>query len=241
MKTIPELKTDINNYLETNAKISEEFCYKVTQLLYLLYQSKMKLMNNKDLKNLCFDYGYCYLLYDINNMFYREPTNKVVDFIKKYGNFNGNYYDNFNMATIDNSKYLFHKGQIEPRFNLLKNAIENYQTAMGITPERKLTTKEQIDCLLFAKEHAERHYLVNCSSSNGICLALRMAISRKIDKFIDYEKCYEYIPLFTFENAQKFCRKLHYKMPNENLYWWDRDNIKIRVAFINWMISELKN
>lgn len=236
MKTIPELKADINNDLETKTKISEVFCYKVTQLLYLLYQSKMKLINNKDLKNLCFDYGYCYLLYNINNMFYREPTNKVVDFIKKYGNFNGEYYDNFNKATIDDSKYLFHKGQIEPRFNLLKNAIENYQTAMGIVPERKLTTKEQIACLIDAKEYTERNYL----RSNGICLALRMPISQRIGKFIDYEKCDEYIPLFTFDNAQKFCRRLHYKMPIENWYWWDRCNIKVRLAFINWMISELK-
>lgn len=236
MKTIPELKAEIINDLKNKIKISEEFCYKVTLLLYQLYHSKMKLMNEEELQGLDFSYGYCYLLYDISILLYRDPTNSVVNFIKKYGEFNGRYYSSDDEVTTDDTKYLFPKGKIEPRFNFLKNAIENYQTSMGIGEQSKLTKKEQIACLISAKEYTERNYL----RSNGICLALRMPISQRVGKFIDYEKCNEYIPLFTFENAENFCRKSHYKMPNNYWYWWDRSNVKVRIAFINWMIRELK-
>ena len=71
-------------------------------------------------------------------------------------------------------------------------------------------------------------------SMPGLCFAIRVASIDLLPDNTPIIPLSELIPVFTFENAKLFGA-------NElGLYWWPSSEIKIRVYFLEWMISELK-
>lgn len=100
----------------------------------------------------------------------------------------------------------------------------------------KATKEQQVIALRYAIE------MIKYAKLPFICIEVSCGL---YDDFEYVPACdvHEYVPLLTFENAQLVCRKYKLKMPikgNDSGGWWNSGIKKPRLAFVNWMIKELK-
>ena len=69
----------------------------------------------------------------------------------------------------------------------------------------------------------------------GLCNHILLAFEYYAMVIPFIETIEEYIPIFTYENACKY---------SDNTitgdYWWEQNNYKDRLLFLDWMISELE-
>lgn len=78
------------------------------------------------------------------------------------------------------------------------------------------------------------------------CNAIKWTIVNKLKLEVgDSSNCVKFIPLATPENALYVCKKYKLKQPVSKYVrggWWltDSRGLKSRVAFVNWMIKQLK-
>jgi hypothetical protein len=105
-----------------------------------------------------------------------------------------------------------------------------------------MNKEQQIEILLMAKDRIKNGY------DRFVCPAILNSYYIKHDTISDSAR--SIIPLLTRENAIAMCKKQKIKQPNKDTYiWWtsynDNSNKhslhrKERIAFVNWMIKELK-
>lgn len=64
------------------------------------------------------------------------------------------------------------------------------------------------------------------------------------DGNIFFRQLPKFFPMLTHENAIIACREKHVVLPkpyiNSGMLYWERDNSKSRIAFVNWMIQQIK-
>lgn len=96
---------------------------------------------------------------------------------------------------------------------------------------KTLTTEEQIQVI---KEARKR--VLNKKNNFCLCYMLKQALIKIYGKITLLNEIQNYIPLFTKENAIKFAQA----KPDYSGFWWKRYNYKDRLAFLDWMISELE-
>ncbi len=112
---------------------------------------------------------------------------------------------------------------------------------------KTLTTEEQMKVIeitkfILVKEmvEAEGKTIVSLNDIpvySGLCDLVKKAINTTSD-FPWFEICNsldKLIPLFNRDNAIQ-----HANASRGGLYWWARVNYKDRLAFLDWMISELE-
>jgi len=102
---------------------------------------------------------------------------------------------------------------------------------------QELEIQQKIQALEECKELVKKGYCV-CDS---LCEKYRGIIN---DSHIFYRQLPKYFPILTHSNAIIACREKHVILPNkytyDGMFYWERDNIKSRLAFVNWMIQQLK-
>lgn len=111
---------------------------------------------------------------------------------------------------------------------------------------RILTIEEQIKVIEITKlilinemVEAEEKTIVSLNdipAYSGLCKLVKKAINTTSDFPLD-ETCNsldKFIPLFDRDHAIQHANASH-----GGLYWWARNNYKDRLAFLDWMISEL--
>lgn len=77
-----------------------------------------------------------------------------------------------------------------------------------------------------------------------VCVDVARGASKVNGEYVVSNEISEYIPLLTIENAEKVCKRYKLKLPVKRSScggWWESGLRKPRVAFINWMIKELKS
>lgn len=102
---------------------------------------------------------------------------------------------------------------------------------------QELEIQQKIQALEECKELVKKGNCV-CDS---LCEKYRSIVN---DNHIFYRQLTKYFPILTHSNAIIACREKHVILPNkytyDGMFYWERDNIKSRLAFVNWMIQQLK-
>lgn len=93
----------------------------------------------------------------------------------------------------------------------------------------ELTTEEQI---LVLKEVRKR--LLNRKYDFGLCDMFTSILFERYGITILHYEIPNYIPLFRMDYAIKHAKATY------GLFWWPKSNKKNRLAFLDWMISELE-
>ena len=99
---------------------------------------------------------------------------------------------------------------------------------------KTLTTEEQIEIL-----RTVRRDVLDDISFEGLCFKIQYFLRKVYKVDTDTFNLKNYIPLFRIDYA------IAHAKAGENRhsaigYWWDRYNIKDRLAFLDWMTTELK-
>lgn len=104
--------------------------------------------------------------------------------------------------------------------------------------EQLLTNQQQIEVLEIAKK------CINCNGMlhrNGVCEAISRGLGEKRISYEGHSVSSSYIPLLSIENASIAAKEKGFKEPKRTgIYWWRKDNRKVRNLFIDWMIEQLK-
>jgi len=104
--------------------------------------------------------------------------------------------------------------------------------------EKLLTNEQQIEVLEIAKNSINSHGMLH---RYGVCEGISRGLGVKGISFLGYEVSSKYIPLLTIENALIAAREKGFREPKTTgIYWWRKDNKKVRNLFIDWMIEQLK-
>ena len=76
------------------------------------------------------------------------------------------------------------------------------------------------------------------SDQGCVCVSVQEALRRYGFKGMAFSEISEIFPLLTFEIAKEKGFN-----PSEEFkpYWWDRKNMKDRVAFLDWLINQYRN
>jgi len=123
--------------------------------------------------------------------------------------------------------------------------LPDLKDAYKVKHDKKIfdySNAEQITILMAAKQHVKNHTEYTKTDYDlyviGVCEGISLHVGGA--------SCYSslVIPLLTKENARIACRAKKVKMPNNDYcslgYWWEQKNTISRLAFINWMIEQLK-
>ena len=94
---------------------------------------------------------------------------------------------------------------------------------------KTLTTEEQIQVL---KEARKR--LLNEKDELCLCYRIRQALVKIYGEITLLNEIQDYIPLFRIDYA------IEHAKATCGLFWWPKRNKKNRLAFLDWMISELE-
>ena len=94
---------------------------------------------------------------------------------------------------------------------------------------KTLTTEEQIQVL---KEVRKR--LLNRIFDLGLCDMFRSKLFEIYGITTSFHEIPNYIPLFRMDYAIKHAKATY------GLFWWPQSNKTDRLAFLDWMISELE-
>lgn len=113
------------------------------------------------------------------------------------------------------------------------------------TTSEFISIEKQIEILNDTKK-----YLIDTQSTSGICQALKTCIIIALSipryhyrgteckyPFPHYAELEQYIPLFTINNARYF--DPHINGEDTYDYWWQEDLLEPRIAFIDWILSQL--
>jgi len=230
---------EIQNLLKKREELTEIECYKISLALLEMY-SQYKMQNYPNLLKssngvAMFGLGFCYIMGYIigeNSAYSWYNSKTVVKFIKVYGKFSTKMYDCDGAISRYENSFIYPIGDIDSRLDLITTAIKNFKD------DFKLTIEDQIEVLKSLKSIFNNPN----KSEKGLCKMITNTISEKYG----YSNIYmgdiiKLIPLFTSNNAIIACREKHVVLPNiNNMWWWDWDNHKSRIAFVNWMIQKLK-
>lgn len=76
------------------------------------------------------------------------------------------------------------------------------------------------------------------SDQGCICVSVQEALRGYGFKGMAFSEILEIFPLLTFETAKEkgFNSSEEFKP-----YWWDRENMKDRIAFLDWLIDQYRN
>jgi len=94
---------------------------------------------------------------------------------------------------------------------------------------RKIAKRKQIELLEKTRE------ALKSNDSQNIISTLSSVIYKQYGEYPNF--LHKFIPLFTFENAEKSSKEKHVSMPKKGNCWWD--NNASNFAFINWIIEEM--
>lgn len=94
---------------------------------------------------------------------------------------------------------------------------------------KTLTTEEQIRVL---KEARKR--VLNKKENLCLCYRIKQALIKIYGETIFLNEIQNYIPLFRIDYAIEHAKATY------GLFWWPKSNKKNRLAFLDWMISELE-
>lgn len=80
---------------------------------------------------------------------------------------------------------------------------------------------------------------IDTKSNTGLCLLIHRSLLRKNGENYDFHIPH-YIPEFTYENAVKHCgaTELNTSNPYE-YYWWEVEDFKSRLKFLDWLEEDL--
>ena len=94
---------------------------------------------------------------------------------------------------------------------------------------KTLTTEEQIQVL---KEARKR--LLNKKDNFCLCYRIKQALIKIYGEITLLNQIPDYIPLFRIDYA------IEHANATCGLFWWPKSNKTDRLAFLDWMISELE-
>jgi len=100
----------------------------------------------------------------------------------------------------------------------------------------ELSIIQQIEVLKLAIKIFNKKLLYH----TGLCACIKDAlIDLKYDTNYSHNIPIEYIPSFNRKNAFYLARMYHYKLPENDIFWWKDNNRTSRIKFLNALISEL--
>ena len=94
---------------------------------------------------------------------------------------------------------------------------------------KTLTTEEQIQVI---KEARKR--VLNKKNNFCLCYRIKLALVKIYGEITLLNEIQDYIPLFRIDYAIKHAKATY------GLFWWPIGNKTDRLAFLDWMISELE-
>lgn len=106
---------------------------------------------------------------------------------------------------------------------------------------KRLPIEKQIELLKLTIKDINVDYV-----NNGICcyisfFAYRLKYIDKLFSHDNFDKIQKLVPSFNKTNALRLCKKYNFEKPdNKCAWWWNKYNKKVRIDFLNALITELK-
>lgn len=97
------------------------------EIYQFLKENLYSLVKDESKEEKSFYLGFCHLIH--LNYNYQIAPNPIVTFIKSYGNWNGNYYNNMDEITDETDQFIYPVYDWKSRLTLLETALKNYENA----------------------------------------------------------------------------------------------------------------
>lgn len=108
---------------------------------------------------------------------------------------------------------------------------------------KELTIEKQIEALKYAKKDYIEYFSYISEFNTGMCFSIRMALKKLFNINVSLENIYILIPTFTIDHLidAYINKKVEMIAPSNNIYWWDKNDNKSRIAAFDFLINELES